>query len=134
VPNLQMITGNFPLNEMGAPVRPMPVISVNADGTPNSGSSSSTYTLASAIASLAPGATTTPITGVTGASYIWAYQFAGTTPSLVIETLGPDGTNYQTVATVTASGQQGIVLGQNSTVRLRNAGANAITTLSSSLT
>lgn len=102
---------------------------VGADGFATSGSPA---TLASNV-TLAAGASTTPVTGIAGASYVWAYQFGGTTPSLVLEALGPDGTNYQTVATVTASGTQGIVLGSNSTVRLRNSGANSITGLYSSL-
>jgi len=102
---------------------------VGADGYVAGGTPS---TLASN-ATLAAGASTTPVTGIGGASYIWAYQFAGTTPSLVIEALGPDGVNYQTITTATASGSQGIVLGSNSTVRLRNAGANQITGLYSNI-
>lgn len=98
------------------------------------GPSNNTYTLASN-QTLAGNASTTPVTGVQGGSYIWAYQFGGTTPSLVLETLGPDGVTYQAVGSaVTASGQTGVVIGQNATVRLRNTTGNSITGLSSSLT
>lgn len=107
---------------------------IGTSGSPTiTQSQQNTYTLASNVASLAAGATTTPVAGVVGGAYIWGYQFAGTTPSLIIESLGPDGLNYITVATVTASGAQGLTFGNNATVRLRNAGANPITGLSSNL-
>lgn len=83
---------------------------------------------------LAASTAATAVTGVAGGSYVWSYQFGGTTPSLVLESLGPDGVTYQTIATVTASGTQGVVIGNNATVRVRNGTANAITNLYSSLT
>lgn len=92
----------------------------------------STYSLASN-ATLPGNATTTPVTGVKGGRYIFAYQFGGTSPSLILESLGPDGATYQTVATVTAGGSQSVEFGENSTVRLRNGTANSITGLSASL-
>lgn len=103
------------------------------DGSPVYGAGQPTYQLANN-QTLAAGGTTAAVAGITGGSYIWSYQFSGTSPSLILEALGPDGTNYQTIATVTQSGTQGVVLGQGSTVRLRNAGANQITGLYSSLT
>lgn len=100
----------------------------------NQAADDATYTLASN-ETLAGSASRSPVTsGIAGGSYIWAYQFAGTTPSLILESLGPDGVNYQTIATVTASGAQGVVIGSNATVRLRNGTANPITGLSSNLT
>jgi hypothetical protein len=111
---------------------PMFTRAVDATGK-DAGTSAATYTLASNTASLPAGGTTPVVTGVQGASYVFAYQFGGTSSSLVLESLGPDGVNYQTITTVTASGTQGIVIGQGATVRLRNAGANAITNLSASL-
>lgn len=85
--------------------------------------------------SLAAGAATTPVTIVVGGSYIWSYILGGTSPSLVLEALGPDGTTYIPVnsVAVTATGAQGVVLGAGSTVRLRNSGANTITGLYSVL-
>lgn len=107
------------------------VSAVGADGFANGNRS---YSLASNVASLAAGNFTTPVSGIMGGSYVWAYQFAGTTPSLQLESLGPDGVNYLPIgAAVTASGSTGVVIGSNATVRLRNTGSNAITGLSSNL-
>lgn len=39
--NQQIVTANFPLDEMGRPVRPMPVFPVNFDGSPASGATGS---------------------------------------------------------------------------------------------
>jgi len=80
--------------------------------------------------------TSTGIKTLYGGSYIWAYQFTGTSPQLILEALGPDGTTYiQVGTTATATGSQGVVLGNNAIVRLRNgSGSNAINSLSSSLT
>jgi hypothetical protein len=96
-----------------------------------------TYTLASN-ASLAAGTTnaTTPVSGIKGGSYIFAYQFTqAATVSLILEALGPDGTTYQTISSLSAtSGTVGIVLGENSTVRLRNgSGTNAVSALYANL-
>lgn len=134
----QLITANFPRDEMGRPIRPMAVVSFNPlTGDFGSAASSKTYALATAVASLAAGANTTPVTVTDTASYGWSYLFGGTSPSLVLESLGADGTTWQVAATVTASGQQGIGIfagAGGASVRLRNAGANPITGLTSSLT
>lgn len=101
---------------------------------PNGNALGQTYQLATSLASLASGGTTGDTAGIAGGSYIWAYQLGGTSPSLVLEALGPDGSTWITIATVTATGQQGVVLGNAARVRLRNgSGSNAITGLSSSL-
>ncbi len=114
------------------------VVPVAATGTPAAGGVSNTYQLASA-QTLAAGANTTPVTIPAGnsASYGWDYVFGGTSPSLKLQSLGADGTTWLDVATVTASGQQGVVIFTGSggaQVRLLNAGANSITGLSSRLT
>lgn len=100
-------------------------------GGPEAGYS---YALSAANSTLAASASGVAVPNVKGGSYIWAYQLGGTSPSLVLESLGPDGATYQTIATVTASGTQGVVIGSNATVRLRNGTANPITGLSSNLT
>lgn len=80
-------------------------------------------------ATLAAGATTTGVTGVAGSGYIWSTVMNGTSPQLVLEWLGPDGATWLTLDTVTASGSKGIGASPNASLRLRNAGANAITGL-----
>lgn len=110
-------------------------------GTTPSGSSTNpiyvlspqtTYQLATA-QTLTAGSNTGTTANVIGGSYIFDAIMAGTGNSLVLETLGPDGTTYQTVTTLTASGQVGIVIGNNATVRIRNSGGSSITSLSASL-
>lgn len=122
--------------------------SLTSTGTPRVSTAPATYQLAGTrgtpaapgapLASLAAGATTTPVTIPAGqsASYAWSATFGGTTPSLVLEALGADDTTYYTVATLTASGSLGVVVftgDGGAIVRLRNAGTNAITNLSSRL-
>lgn len=108
----------------------VPTVTVDSNGNPTGGN---VYILAGPNATLTAGSPGTTVTGVAGGYIVWAYQFTGTAPSLVLESLGPDGTNWQTVATVSASGTTAIYFGANSSVRVRNAGANSITALSSSL-
>lgn len=93
------------------------------------------YQLALNVASLPNTGTNTTgdTSGIVGGSYIWDYVLAGTSPSLALQALASDGSTWTTVATVTASGRQGVVLGNNASVRLKNTGSNAITGLSSSL-
>lgn len=110
-----------------------PVILINADASAGGVSPLLGYPLIAIGSTLAGNTAATPVTGIIGGSYIWAYQLGGTSPSLILEALGPDGVNYQTVATVTASGTQWVGAGNNATFRLRNGTANSITGLSSSL-
>jgi hypothetical protein len=108
-----------------------PVVQVDASGL----TLGQTYTLASNVASLASGASTTPVTGLQGGSYIFDAQFAGTSPSLKLQVLGSDGTTWRDVgAALTAPGSASVVIGGNASVRLLNAGANAITGLYGTLT
>lgn len=88
---------------------------------------------------LAAGASTPAQAVIYGQSYIWSYQFSGTT-TLILESLGPDGVTFSAftpAASATASGQQGVTTGANpggsANVRIRNTGANAATNLFSSL-
>jgi len=82
-----------------------------------------TYTLANALSSLASGATTTPVQ-VNGGSYILDYRATNWNSGTVIfEAITADGTSYATVASLTANGNQGVVLGQNALVRLRGSAA-----------
>lgn len=90
-----------------------------------------TYQLASS-QSLASGANTTAVTGVIGASYIWNVVGTFTTGTVSLQSLGSDGSTWQTVATVSASGNVGVVIGNNASVRLLGAVATT-TALSSSL-
>jgi len=88
--------------------------------------------------SLAAGATSTAVTGIPEGSYGWGLQMTGTTPSLILEYLGPDGSTYITLETATTSGSSyaatiGVVIGANATVRLRNPTGATITAISSSL-
>jgi len=59
----QMVTANFPLDEMGRPVRPMPVLPVNADGTAagGGGAGSSGGTATAADPTYTEGATSQPL-------------------------------------------------------------------------
>lgn len=85
---------------------------------------------------LAAGSSSTPVTSIMAGSYIWnvtgASGIAGGN-ALVLESLGSDGATYQTVTTATAAGNIGVVLGANSTVRIRNSGASQITGIYSNL-
>ena len=135
----QLVTGNFPKDEMGRPIRPQVVTLVDpTTGSFGSSSQSATYSLASNVASLAAGANTTPVTipANNSASYGFSYIFGGTSPSLKLQALGADGATWQDVVTVTASGQQGVVIFTGSggaQLRLYNAGANPITGLTASV-
>ena len=131
--------GNVAPVGVGAPNLAMPVSGVdangnlqryNADGTPYQ----PTYQLASNI-TLAGSAATTPITAVTGGSYVFDARFGGTTPSLNLQALGADGVTWVNVgAALTAGGNVGVVIGQGASVRILNNTANSITALSASLT
>jgi len=108
---------------------------VYGENTLSLNEASASYPLATN-ATLASGANTAPVTVTSSASYGWAYIFGGTTPSLALQALGPDGTTWQTIATVSASGAQGIVIfagAAGAQIRLLNTGANSITGLSSTL-
>lgn len=101
----------------------MPVVMVDAaGGTPEP-------QMLASNATLAPGASTAPVTGIAGAVYVWSYVLSGTTPQLVLEFQGPDGATWIPMTTVSANGAGNIVLSPNSTIRLRNGGANPITGL-----
>ncbi len=84
---------------------------------------------------------TTPVTGVQAGSYIWDAQFNGAaTNTIQLQALGSDGVTWRVVATQTISAGQtaqgasmGVVLGQNSTVRLYNPNATALTGVYSSI-
>lgn len=119
-------------DEIGNRIPARPIVPVDLDGAYAGIAVPETYQLASSL-TLASAGTTTPQNNIIGGSYIWAYQLSGTSPALVLESLGPDGVTFMVVATVYATGAQGVVIGGNGTVRLRNSGANAITGLSSSL-
>lgn len=88
------------------------------------------YQLASNI-TVAANAGTTSTAAVRGGSYIFDAQFTGT--SIVLQALGADGTTYRNVATLSASGSTGVVLGANSTVRLYNPNGAADTGVYASL-
>lgn len=101
----------------------MPVVLVDAaGGTPEP-------QMLASNATLAPGATTAPVTGIAGAAYIWSYVFSSAAPQLALEFLGPDGATWLAIATVTAGGAQMVGMSPNSTIRLRNAGTSPITGL-----
>ena len=55
---------------------------------------------------------------MSGGAYLWQYQgtFGGAT--LTLQSLGPDGSTYQTVATATAAGQTPILVGQGDVLRV----------------
>lgn len=90
------------------------------------------YQLATA-QSLASAATTTPVTGIIGGSYIWntVGTYSGGS-QVILQSLGSDGATWQNVATMSASGSAGVVIGNNASVRLLGAVATT-TALSSSL-
>lgn len=111
----------------------MPVYTV--DGAGNI-AGPATFTLALATASLAAGASTTPVVIKASKTYAFSYIFGGTSPSLKLQALGADGSTWQDIATVTATGSQTVDIFAGSggaALRLTNGGANPITTLSASL-
>lgn len=83
---------------------------------------------------IASAGTTTPVPNVLGGSYIWTTTgtFSGGS-TIALQALGPDATTWVTVATATASGSTGVVLGNNATVRLLGSVAST-TGVNSSLT
>lgn len=121
-----------PFNPSGSFIQAYTVPVDPITGQPTSGAS---YQLATNLTLATTAAQPTPTTSIQGGSYIW--NVAGATfnsSTLTLESLGSDGATWQTVASVTANGNVGIVLGSNSTVRLRNsAGANSITGIYSNL-
>lgn len=101
-------------------------------------SQQNTYPLASNVASLAAGAATAPVTVTRSGGYVWTANYSGTGPySLKLQSLGADGVTWQDIDTTTAASSNrgvSIAAGANgSSVRLFNAGANAITNLYSNL-
>jgi hypothetical protein len=63
-------------------------------------------------------ATGDPTEPLTGGTYLWQYQgtFGGAT--LTLQSLGPDGSTYQTVTSATAAGQSTILVGQGDILRV----------------
>jgi len=130
---LQIFTGS----NRGAPVS-------ETNPIPIKQGAGSTYRLAGTVAangtvtpqaSLAAAAGTTAVSQVRGGSYVFDAQFGGTTPSLQLQSLASDGVTWRNVgAALTAPGGFGVVIGEGSSVRLLNAGANEITGLSATLT
>lgn len=83
------------------------------------------YTLASALASIADGGASDPITGVASGSYIWALTagtWAGAT--IKLQALGPDGATWLDVSgsSLAANGTVGVVVGANASLRLAATG------------
>lgn len=113
----------------------------SSTGTPApSGSSTSpmyvlpqqnTYQLATA-QTLTAGSNAGTTANVIGGSYIWDVDATGPF-TLVLESLKSGGTNWGIVFTATGPGDYGVVIGNNATVRIRNAGGSSITSLSASL-
>lgn len=136
----QLVTGNFPKDEMGRPIRPQVVTLVDpTTGLFGSSSQSATYSLASNI-TLAGNNSTTPVTipANNSASYGFSYIIGGgTSPNMKLQALGADGTTWQDIVTgITASGQQGVVIFTGSggaQLRLTNTTANQITGLTATL-
>ncbi len=89
-----------------------------------------TYTLATSQV-IPAGGNSTPVTVSISATYGWSYILSGTSPSVTLQVLGPDGTTWQTVGSpVTASGMQGVVIfagAAGASVRLLNSGSNSVT-------
>ena len=90
---------------------------------------------------MAPGAstatyapTTDPTPGVRGGSYIWAVTATAWNGATVkLQAVGPDGTTYLDIDSLTANGTKGVVIGEAATVRLAASGG-APTGIASSLT
>lgn len=61
---------------------------------------------------------------VWGASYVWSVSgtFGGTTATL--QALGPDGTTWLNVDSMTANGSKGVVIGHKASLRLNLAGGS----------
>lgn len=86
-------------------------------------------------ATLAAGATSSTVAVNRSGTYGFTVILTGTSPSLTLQQLGPDGTTWMDVVTVTASGSQPITIfagAGGAAVRLKNAGANPITALTAS--
>lgn len=124
------------------PNNPQNVIKPNADGSINVSTVQKSYQLAGiqggAGVSLAAGASTTAV-ATSGGSWIWDYQFSGAT-TLVLQSLKSDGVTwagFTPAATTTATGAQGVVLGNNpsnvANTRITNTGGATATALFSSL-
>lgn len=94
------------------------VVILNADGTlAQIGATGAGYS--SEVALLTNASTTgSPTAALTGGTYLWQYQgtFGGAT--LTLQSLGPDGSTYQTVASATAAGQTSILVGQGDILRV----------------
>ena len=59
-----------------------------------------------------------PVVGIVGGSYVWSCTgtFAGAT--LTLQTLGPNGSTFVTVATMTSASNTGVVIGTNATAKV----------------
>jgi hypothetical protein len=85
---------------------------------------------------LASGACTTPQTVTISATYGLVYIITGTSPSLTLQSLGPDNITYMPGPIVTATGSQVVPIfagPSGLTTRWCNTGANVVT-ITSSLT
>lgn len=67
-------------------------------------------------------ATGDPTDPLTGGTYLWQYQGTFSGATLTLQSLGPDGSTYQTVTTATAAGQQSILVGQGDILRVSISG------------
>jgi hypothetical protein len=102
---------------------------------PDTIASKNNYTIFGPAGTLGASATAAAVGSIVGGRYIFSWQMGGTTPQFILETIGADGATYvPVIATVTAAnGQTELVIGNNSTLRVRNLTANAITAFSATL-
>jgi hypothetical protein len=76
---------------------------------------------------LAPGACTAPQKVAHSATYVLAYIISGASPSLTLQTLGPDGATYMPGPVVTTTGSQAVPVFAGATgliARWCNSGTN----------
>jgi hypothetical protein len=59
-----------------------------------------------------------PTGAMQGGTYLWQYQGTFGGAVLTLQSLGPDGSTYQTVTSATAAGQSTILVGQGDILRV----------------
>jgi hypothetical protein len=81
------------------------------------------------------GSTTSPITpNILNGAYVLSYSASNWgTRQAVLEALDPDGATWITVATLTANGSQGAIVGEGASLRVRFAGTGNITGFNANL-
>lgn len=104
-------------NAGSAPIRVVQVDPTTLDDIAGGAGASGAVTLLSNAS-----ATGSATSAMAGGTYLWQYQGTFSGATLTLQSLGPDGSTYQDVASVTSAGQQAVLVGQGDILRVSISG------------